>query len=234
MLGNWDPIYFSQSLRLIQLQLSITINIIHQHHQQGRGTQVGVHAENAVLWKMPYYGKCHIMENAVLWKMPYYGKCHIMENAILWKMPYYGKCHIMENAVLWKMPYYGKCHIMENAVLWKMPYYGKCHIMENAILWKMPYYGKCRIMENAILWKMPYYGKCRIMETDEECLCCRGTGEVPEEYFGNEVCITENENFRAVCVHGEVLKTTLRMLNNLRGDEINNPNWISTIYYVGT
>ena len=66
--------------------------------------------------------------------------------------------------------------------------------------------------------KMPYYG------TDVECLCCREAGEVPEEYFWNELCITENENFRAVCIHGEVLKTTLRMLNNLRSDEINISN----------
>lgn len=67
-------------------------------------------------------------------------------------------------------------------------------------------------------------GNCRIMETDEESLCCREAGEVPEEYFENELCITENENFRAVCIHGEVLKTTLRMLNNLRGDAINISN----------
>ena len=42
------------------------------------------------------------------------------------------------------------------------------------------------------------------------------------------LCITENENenenFKAVCIHREAIKTTLRMLNNLRGDELNISN----------
>lgn len=38
------------------------------------------------------------------------------------------------------------------------------------------------------------------------------------------MCITENDNFRAVCLQREVLKTVLHMLNNMRGDDINIQN----------
>ena len=41
-----DLIPLSQSLKVL-----MTINLRHQHHQQRRETQVGVHMENAVLWK---------------------------------------------------------------------------------------------------------------------------------------------------------------------------------------
>ena len=61
-------------------------------------------------------------------------------------------------------------------------------------------------------------GNCRVMESEEESICCRD--DVPEAYFDGKMCITENENFRAVCLQREVLKTVLRMLNNMRGDEI--------------
>ena len=67
-------------------------------------------------------------------------------------------------------------------------------------------------------------GKCRCMETEEESKCCREAGEVPDDYFSNLVCITENGNFGAVCLQREVLKTVLRMLNNMRGDNINISN----------
>ena len=66
-------------------------------------------------------------------------------------------------------------------------------------------------------------GKCRRMETEDESKCCREPGEVPGEYFGEHECITNNENFQTVCLHNEVLKTTLFMLNNVR-DGINISN----------
>ena len=52
-------------------------------------------------------------------------------------------------------------------------------------------------------------GKCRRMETEDESKCCREPGIVPGEYFGEHECITNNENFQTVCLHNEVLKTTL-------------------------
>lgn len=63
-------------------------------------------------------------------------------------------------------------------------------------------------------------GKCKSMETEEESKCCREADEVPEEYFGCHKCITNNENFKVVCLNREVLKTTLSALNNMRGDDI--------------
>ena len=62
-------------------------------------------------------------------------------------------------------------------------------------------------------------GKCRAMETEEESICCRDEN-LPERYYDDKVCITENNDFRTVCLHREVLKTVLSMLNNMRGDEI--------------
>ena len=67
-------------------------------------------------------------------------------------------------------------------------------------------------------------GKCRRMETEDESKCYREPGEVPGEYFGEHECITNNENFQTVCLHNEVLKTTLFMFNNVIGDDINTSN----------
>ena len=50
-------------------------------------------------------------------------------------------------------------------------------------------------------------GKCKRMEAEEESLCCRE--EVPNDYFGENISITEHENFPTVCLHREVLRTTL-------------------------
>ena len=60
--------------------------------------------------------------------------------------------------------------------------------------------------------------RCRSMTTYEESLCCKG--DVPRDYFGESACITEHEDFQNVCLNLAVLKTTLNMLNNLRGDNI--------------
>ena len=73
-------------------------------------------------------------------------------------------------------------------------------------------------------------GKCREMGTEEESICCRDE-DVPDSYFAEKMCITENENFRAVCLNREVLKTVLHMLNNVRGDEINIQN--KSLRYAG-
>lgn len=59
---------------------------------------------------------------------------------------------------------------------------------------------------------------CKVMNTHEESLCCKD--EVPQEYFELKECIIENEDFKVVCLNEAVLKTTLNMLNNLRGNKI--------------
>ena len=62
---------------------------------------------------------------------------------------------------------------------------------------------------------------CRPMETEEESKCCRDEGEVPQSYFGEYPCVTSHSNFSSVCLQEQVLKTTLYMLNDIRGDTIN-------------
>ena len=32
------------------------------------------------------------------------------------------------------------------------------------------------------------------MESEEESKCCKQSDEIPEDYFGGKVCITENEH----------------------------------------
>ena len=64
-------------------------------------------------------------------------------------------------------------------------------------------------------------GRCRPMETEEESKCCRDNGEVPESYFSEHLCITSHANFTAVYLQEQVLKITLYMLNNIRGDTKN-------------
>ena len=63
-------------------------------------------------------------------------------------------------------------------------------------------------------------GSCKAMESEEESKCCKDSDETPEHYFGGKVCITQNENFKLVCLSKEVLRTALHALNNLRGDSI--------------
>ena len=63
-------------------------------------------------------------------------------------------------------------------------------------------------------------GRCKIMESEEESKCCKESDEIPEDYFGGKMCLTENENFQLVCLAMEVLRTTLHALKNLRGDNI--------------
>ena len=63
---------------------------------------------------------------------------------------------------------------------------------------------------------------CRSMNTYQESICCRE--DVPGDFFGAHKCITEHDVFKAVCLNVAVLKTTLRMLNNLRGDRIEYEN----------
>ena len=60
--------------------------------------------------------------------------------------------------------------------------------------------------------------RCRSMTTYKESLCCKD--DVPVDYFGESACIMEHEDFQNVCLNVAVLKTTLSMLNNLRGDNI--------------
>ena len=64
-------------------------------------------------------------------------------------------------------------------------------------------------------------GPATPMDTEQESKCSQEGNEIPDEYFQGETYVTETESFAQVCLLREVLKTTLRGLNNLRGDEIN-------------
>ena len=44
------------------------------------------------------------------------------------------------------------------------------------------------------------------------------------QMMGENQCITEREDFAAVCFNGAVLRTTLSMLNNLRGENLSYEN----------
>ena len=63
---------------------------------------------------------------------------------------------------------------------------------------------------------------CRSMETYQESLCCKD--DVPEDILGDNICITQHEEFLIVCLNTAVLRTTLSMLNNLQGDQIQYEN----------
>ena len=60
--------------------------------------------------------------------------------------------------------------------------------------------------------------RCRAMNTIQESLCCKE--DVPGNILGDNKCITEHEEFAIVCLNAAVLRTTLSMLNNLRGENI--------------
>ena len=63
---------------------------------------------------------------------------------------------------------------------------------------------------------------CRTMTTYEESICCKD--DVPQDRLGDHSCITAHDDFAVVILHEAVLKTTLSMLNNLRGDSLNYEN----------
>ena len=65
-------------------------------------------------------------------------------------------------------------------------------------------------------------GECRSMLTYEESLCCKD--DVPRDMMADSKCITEHKDFAAVCLNIAVLRTTLSMLNNLRGDNLSYEN----------
>ena len=64
--------------------------------------------------------------------------------------------------------------------------------------------------------------RCRAMETYQESLCCKQ--DVSGEILGDNTCITQHEEFAIVSLNVAVLRTTLSMLNNLRGDRIEHEN----------
>ena len=66
-------------------------------------------------------------------------------------------------------------------------------------------------------------GKCRIMDTEEESLCCHDE-YIQDRYLNGKICITEKDNLQVVCLHPEVLKTVLHMLNNMHDDVFNIKN----------
>ena len=82
-------------------------------------------------------------------------------------------------------------------------------------------------------------GSCKAMESEEESKCCKDSDEIPEHYFGGKVCITQNENFKLVCLSKEVLRTALYALNNLSWDkychqqQIVSIRRVSSIHLVG-
>ena len=65
-------------------------------------------------------------------------------------------------------------------------------------------------------------GRCRSMTTYQESVCCKE--DVPEDIMVDHLCITEHDDFSVVCLNNAVLKTTLSMLNNLRGDNLTYEN----------
>lgn len=63
-------------------------------------------------------------------------------------------------------------------------------------------------------------GYCKPMESEAESLCCLDTNQIPDENFEGNNCVTLSEGFSTVCLSGDVLRTALSALNNLRGDII--------------
>ena len=60
--------------------------------------------------------------------------------------------------------------------------------------------------------------RCRSMSTYEESVCCKE--DVSQDMLEGHLCITAHDDFASVCLNQAVLKTTLSMLNNLRGDNL--------------
>ena len=60
------------------------------------------------------------------------------------------------------------------------------------------------------------------MTTYQKSICCQH--DVPDDILGEKTCITKHEDFSTVCLNAAVLRTTLSMLNNLRGNRIEYEN----------
>ena len=56
------------------------------------------------------------------------------------------------------------------------------------------------------------------MTSYEESICCKE--DVSGDILGEHICITKHEDFSTVCLNNAVLRTTLSMLNSLRGENL--------------
>lgn len=52
-------------------------------------------------------------------------------------------------------------------------------------------------------------GKCELMDTETESICCMEVEGLDENRFESKSCITEVEEFKAVCLHSAVIRTVL-------------------------
>ena len=65
-------------------------------------------------------------------------------------------------------------------------------------------------------------GMCSAMPTAAECLCCQEVDELAWK-LQDLLCITQHENFTAVCLNEDVLRTALVSMIDLRRDSITEP-----------
>ena len=65
-------------------------------------------------------------------------------------------------------------------------------------------------------------GMCSAMPTAAECLCCQEVDELAWK-LQDLLCITQQQNFTAVCLNEDVLRTALVSMIDLRRDSITEP-----------
>ena len=64
--------------------------------------------------------------------------------------------------------------------------------------------------------------RCHIMPSERECRCCREGNALDWKMYGLQ-CITDHENFGAVCLNVDVLRTAVVSMNDVRRGDITEP-----------
>ena len=62
--------------------------------------------------------------------------------------------------------------------------------------------------------------KCSIEEREIDCLCCHEVSAISEEQFSGNVCITNSEEFKIICLNKAVLKNVLIGMHETKGDPL--------------
>ena len=63
-------------------------------------------------------------------------------------------------------------------------------------------------------------GSCYVENRDIDCLCCKEVPAISETQFDGNLCVTNAEEFKTLCLKASVLKNVLVALHETKGDAL--------------
>ncbi|XP_057303347.1 P2X purinoceptor 7-like [Hydractinia symbiolongicarpus] len=62
-------------------------------------------------------------------------------------------------------------------------------------------------------------GKCKVEQRDIDCLCCQEVGALQDK-IEQQLCVTQLDQFKTLCLNADVLKNVLVGLHESKGDHL--------------